>query len=47
MICCIAMALAIIVPAAILEALWRAEERAREKRQWKWIKARYYPANAK
>lgn len=36
--------LAIMIPTAIIEGLRRADRRAREARQWKYIKARYYGA---
>lgn len=42
MICCVILSLVIVLPAAILEALRRADERARARREWRWIKARYY-----
>lgn len=42
MICAVAVLLVILLPAALVEGLRRAGEKAREKRQWAFIRARYY-----
>lgn len=42
MICAVAVLLAILLPAALVEGLRRAGEKARERRQWAFIRARYY-----
>ncbi len=42
MICAVFMLLVILLPTALLEGLRRAGERAREKREWAFIRARYF-----
>ena len=42
MICAVAVLLAILLPAALVEGLRRAGEKARERRQWAFIRTRYY-----
>lgn len=42
MICAVAVLLVILLPAALVEGLRRAGEKGREKRQWAFIRARYY-----
>nr|DAO06031.1 MAG TPA: hypothetical protein [Caudoviricetes sp.] len=42
MVALIAAVLSFLLPCAALEALRRAARRGRERREWKWIKARYF-----
>ena len=42
MVALIAALLFFLLPCAALEALRRAARRGRERREWKWIKARYF-----
>lgn len=42
MICAVAVLVAILLPAALVEGLRWAGEKARDRRQWAFIRTRYY-----